>query len=94
MFEDTPPKDRSPKIISRRRFVQGLMAGGVIAGFDLWRWPTMAMSGVAEPAVLSGNHFDLVVDETHVNFTGGAPSRPQSMVRFLGRCSDGAKATP
>src|SRR5260370_30839943 len=56
--------------ISRRRFVQGLVAGGVIAGFDLWRWPALAMRGVAEPAVLTGNHFELVVDETPVNFTG------------------------
>src|SRR6266436_9001144 len=55
--------------ISRRRFVQGLVAGGVIAGFDLWRWPALAMRGVAEPAVLTGSHFDLVVDETPVNFT-------------------------
>src|SRR6266849_2002167 len=56
--------------LSRRRFVQGLVAGGVIAGFELWRWPALAMRSVAEPAVLTGNHFDLVVDETPVNFTG------------------------
>jgi CopA family copper-resistance protein len=60
----------SSRKISRRRFVQGLMAGGVIAGFDLWRWPALATSNLAEPAVLTGDHFDLVVDETPVNFTG------------------------
>src|SRR5260370_41965099 len=69
MFVYTTSKSSSLKI-SRRRFVQGLVAGGVIAGFDLWRWPGLAMRGVAEPAVLTGNHFDLVVDETPVNFTG------------------------
>src|ERR1700680_3239989 len=56
--------------ITRRRFVQGLVAGGVIAGFDLWRWQALAMKSIAEPAVLTGNHFDLVIDQTPVNFTG------------------------
>src|SRR5260370_40490901 len=56
--------------ISRRRFVQGLVAGGVMAGFDLWRWRALGMRGVAEPAVLTGTQFELVVDETPVNFTG------------------------
>ena len=58
------------KSLSRRRFVQGLVAGGVIAGFDLWRMPVMAMRSPAEQAVLTGNHFDLVIDEVPVNFTG------------------------
>jgi len=46
------------------------MASGVIAGFDLWRWPALAMKSIAEPTALTGNHFDLVIDETAVNFTG------------------------
>ena len=70
MFEYAPSKSSSAKAISRRRFVQGLVAGGVVAGFDLWRWPALAMRSVVEPAVLTGRHFDLVVDETPVNFTG------------------------
>ena len=70
MFGYTTSKNSSPTIISRRRFVQGLVAGGVIAGFDLWRWPALAMRGVGERAVLTGSYFDLVVDETPVNFTG------------------------
>src|ERR1700736_1598502 len=69
MFGHTTSKNGSHKI-GRRRFVQGLVAGGVIAGFDLWRWPALAMKGVVEPAELTGSHFDLVVDETPVNFTG------------------------
>ena len=56
--------------LSRRRFVQGLVAGGVIAGFDLWRWPSFASGSLSEPAVLTGSHFDLVIDEMPVNFTG------------------------
>jgi CopA family copper-resistance protein len=58
------------KSLSRRRFVQGLVAGGVIAGFDLWRMPAIAMRSPSEQATLTGNHFDLVIDEMPVNFTG------------------------
>jgi CopA family copper-resistance protein len=58
------------KSLNRRRFVQGLVVGGVIVGFDLWRWPAFATSSIGEPAVLTGNHFDLVIDEMPVNFTG------------------------
>ena len=69
MFGYTPSKNGTPKNISRRRFAQGLVAGGVIAGLDRWRWPALAMSGVTQPAVLTGSRFDLVIDETPVNFT-------------------------
>lgn len=68
MFGDATFKNRSHEI-SRRRFVQGLVASGVVASFDLWRWPGLATGAVAEPAVLTGSHFDLVVDEMPVNFT-------------------------
>lgn len=68
MFGDATFKNRSHEI-SRRRFVQGLVASGLVASFDLWRWPGLAAAAVAEPAVLTGSHFDLVVDEMPVNFT-------------------------
>src|SRR5260370_783181 len=58
------------KSLSRRRFVRGLVAGGVNEGFDLWRWPALAMRSISEPAVLTGSHFDLAIDEMPVNFTG------------------------
>lgn len=57
-------------MISRRRFVQGLAAGAAIGGIDLWRWPALAMRSLNGPAVLPSSHFDLVVGETPVNFTG------------------------
>ncbi len=69
MFGHTTSKSSSLKI-TRRRFVQGLVAGGAIVGFDWWRWPAWAVSGVVEPSVLSGSHFDLFIDEAPVNFTG------------------------
>ncbi|HKV53171.1 MAG TPA: copper resistance system multicopper oxidase [Candidatus Binataceae bacterium] len=57
--------------LSRRRFVQGLMVGGVaIAGLDLWRWPALATQIAGPFPQLWGNKFDLVVERTPVNFTG------------------------
>ncbi|AEY01906.1 copper-resistance protein, CopA family protein [Oceanimonas sp. GK1] len=61
--------------LPRRRFVQGLAAGGVALGLA----PMLASAGTAAPATrtghvptLSGTEFDLVIDETPVNFTGKA----------------------
>ena len=58
----------------RRRFLQGLAAGGVLLGLSPWK---SGRSATAAPAtltgdvpVLSGTEFDLTVAETPVNFTG------------------------
>jgi len=56
--------------ISRRRFVQGILAGSAIASFNLLRWPFLRAEASDAPAVLSGNHFDLVVERVPVNITG------------------------
>jgi CopA family copper-resistance protein len=66
----TPPNDNPHRMLSRRRFVQGLAAAGVLAGVDLWRWPALAMRSDAEQETLTGSHFDLSIDEIPVNFTG------------------------
>ncbi|QNB06104.1 copper resistance system multicopper oxidase [Herbaspirillum frisingense] len=60
---------------SRRRFVKGLAAGGVLLGLS-----SRAMQAVAQAAeaparpsaasILTGNVFDLVIAESPVNFTG------------------------
>ena len=55
---------------SRRRFVQGLAACGVLAGLGLMSKPTWAVNKGARPQTLSGIDFDLVIGETSVNFTG------------------------
>ncbi|ACO76293.1 Copper-resistance protein A precursor CopA family [Azotobacter vinelandii CA] len=55
---------------SRRTFVKGLAAGGVLAGFGLWRPPVWALGGPARPALLSGSEFDLSIGEAPVNITG------------------------
>jgi CopA family copper-resistance protein len=54
---------------SRRRFVQGLTAGGAIAGLALWPKPGWALKG-GNANVLAGTEFDLVIGETPMNFTG------------------------
>ena len=50
--------------VSRRRFVQGLAAGGTLAAFG---WPRF---GAAAAPVLTGTDFDLSIGESPVNFTG------------------------
>src|SRR5215472_13384289 len=64
------PGKRFASGITRRQFVQGLMAGGLIGGLDLWRWPGVALKTRNPQAVLTGDHFDLVIDEVALNITG------------------------
>lgn len=56
---------------SRRRFVQGLAAGGVLAGLSApGTFAQQASAVLGAAPVLRGNEFDLVVAESPVNFTG------------------------
>ncbi|MFZ5464442.1 MAG: copper resistance system multicopper oxidase [Pseudomonadota bacterium] len=62
-----------PFVPSRRRFVHGLVAGGVMIGLSPWvRAAAQGLSGTRTGAapVLSGTNIDLVVAESPVNFTG------------------------
>ncbi len=61
--------------LQRRRFLQGLVAGGVILGVSPWFKSASAREGTTDIAtgrarILSGTEFDLLVSETPVNFTG------------------------
>jgi CopA family copper-resistance protein len=56
-------------MFKRRRFVQGLATGGVLACSPAWLRGAAA-AGASSPAVLTGPVIDLVVDHTPVNFTG------------------------
>ena len=72
-MSEIPFKDRPLADPSRRRFIQGLAAGGVLMGLSPWLRP--AQAGAAATAtgtapVLSGTEFDLIIAETPVNFTG------------------------
>ncbi|QNP41740.1 copper resistance system multicopper oxidase [Lysobacter solisilvae (ex Woo and Kim 2020)] len=55
---------------SRRRFVQGLAAGGAVAGLGLWPKPGWALQSAGYPVTLAGTEFDLSIGETPMNFTG------------------------
>ncbi|MGH8547330.1 MAG: twin-arginine translocation signal domain-containing protein [Methylococcales bacterium] len=58
--------------LPRRRFLQGLAAGGVLLGMSPWLKPAWAREATATgmAKVLSGTGFDLTIAETPVNFTG------------------------
>ncbi|SEC00770.1 copper-resistance protein, CopA family [Pseudomonas saponiphila] len=55
---------------SRRTFVKGLAAGGILSGLGLWRSPVWAITSPGQPNVLAGTEFDLFIGESPVNITG------------------------
>jgi CopA family copper-resistance protein len=56
--------------LTRRRFVQGLAAGGALAALNWGARPLFGEIGHQAPDTLTGNHFDLTIDYLPVNFTG------------------------
>ena len=59
--------------LPRRRFVQGLAAGGVLLGMSPFIKPVWASNvnmATGRPPKLTGTEFDLVIAESPVNFTG------------------------
>jgi CopA family copper-resistance protein len=58
-------------LLSRRRFVQGLAAGGVITGLGLLPKGSLATPPIGA-TVLSGTDFTLRIGQSPVNFTGKA----------------------
>jgi CopA family copper-resistance protein len=52
---------------ARRRFVQGLVAGGAVASLG---WPGRGRAATGDAPVLTGTRFDLSIVETPVNLTG------------------------
>ena len=57
--------------VSRRTFVKGLAAGGVVSGLGLWPRPAWAGDLQRQPTrELTGTDFELRIGETRVNFTG------------------------
>jgi CopA family copper-resistance protein len=57
---------------SRRRFVTGFAAGGILTGLGLPSAFAAPMPAVGNPNALSGDSFDLTIDETPINITGRA----------------------
>ena len=65
------PRPKQPWQLSRRRFVQGLAAGGVLAATPSWLQAAVnGATALGSAPVLSGREIDLVIAETPVNFTG------------------------
>lgn len=59
--------------LPRRRFIQGLAAGGVLLGLSPWpkpAWARVTETATGSAPVLTGTEFDLTIAETPVNFTG------------------------
>jgi CopA family copper-resistance protein len=57
---------------TRRSFVKGLAATGVLGGLGMWRTPVWAVTSPGQPNVLTGTEFDLHIGELPVNITGAA----------------------
>jgi CopA family copper-resistance protein len=55
---------------SRRRFVQGLAAGGTVAALGLWPGAARPQAAAGTGQVLAGTRFDLRIGESPANFTG------------------------
>ena len=79
-FDSFDRRNGGPPLPSRRRFVQGLAAGGVIAGLGAWPKPSWALQSAGMPTVLTGTEFDLTIGETPVNITG----RPHTAITVNG----------
>jgi CopA family copper-resistance protein len=62
---------RRPAALSRRTFMEGLAAGGVLAGLGGWGVPHSALANDgSRTAELRGTDFDLTIGLQPVNFTG------------------------
>ena len=59
-----PPRDSGSGLLpapSRRRFIQGLAAGGAVASLGLWTKPLWALKSPGQKNVLAGTRFDLTI---------------------------------
>lgn len=56
--------------LSRRRFIEGLAAGGILLGLSPWTEMAQAKETTPLTEILTGTEFNLTIAETPVNFTG------------------------
>ena len=56
--------------LSRRRFIEGLAAGGILLGLSPWIKTAQAKETTPLTEILTGTEFNLTIAETPVNFTG------------------------
>ena len=57
---------------TRRTFVKGRAATGILGGLGMWRTPVWAVTSPGQPNVLSGSDFELFIGELPVNITGAS----------------------
>lgn len=70
MSSDSYWRSHDGLLPSRRRFLQGLAAGGVLAGAGALSRPAWALTSSGQQTVLAGTEFDLTIGEMPVNITG------------------------
>jgi CopA family copper-resistance protein len=70
MYQDDKIEDRGIFPVSRRRFVQGLAAGGALAALEWGGLRAFGETAQHTPPTLSGKHFELTIDDLPVNYTG------------------------
>jgi hypothetical protein len=75
MRRETDTESRLVLPISRRRFVQGLAAGGEVATLDWGGWSSFGEVSPHSPATLTGKHFD--------PFVGFSPAETSSSRKIL-----------
>ena len=69
MNSDSPILDPG-STLSRRRFIQGIVAATVLGATGLWRRPALAVVAPDRQPELRGTEFDLELVALPVNFTG------------------------
>lgn len=69
-FRSSYSSSAVPLTASRRRFLQGLVAGGAVASLGLGNSIAWALDPQGDGQSLSGTQFDLSIGETPVNFSG------------------------
>ena len=69
-FRSSYSSSAVPLTASRRRFLQGLVAGGAVASLGLGNSIAWALDPQGDGQSLSGTRFDLSIGETPVNFSG------------------------
>jgi len=71
VHEDNKGKGRWILPVTRRRFIQGLAAGGAVAALDWGGRQAFGETGQQQtPATLTGKEFELTIDSLPVKFTG------------------------
>ena len=70
MYRSGKPSGDKDVNFCRRRFVQGMASGSIMAALGSWVLPNAAYAASNQQSVLEGTNFELTVGKSLVNFTG------------------------